>query len=79
MFHARKALLALALSLVAACAAFAPAASAADVVLPFQNYKVGGNLTVKKLGQSITLPDGSTFNGSANITSRASGTFLKLR
>lgn len=61
-------MLALAVTLVAACAAFAPAASAADVVLPFQNYQVGGSLTVKKLGQSITLPDGSTFNGSANLT-----------
>jgi hypothetical protein len=30
--------------------------------------KVGGSLTVKKLNQSITLPAGSTFNGSANLT-----------
>jgi hypothetical protein len=47
-----------------------PAASAADVVLPFTNYKVGGSLTVKKLNQSITLPAGSTFNGSANLTTQ---------
>jgi hypothetical protein len=46
----------------------APAASAADVILPFSNYKVGGSLTVKKLNQSIQLPPGSTFNGWANIT-----------
>jgi hypothetical protein len=46
----------------------APAASAADVILPFSNYKVGGSLTVKKLSQSIALPNGSTFNGWANIT-----------
>jgi len=45
-----------------------PAASAADVVLPFTNYKVGATLTVKKLNQSITLPPRSTFNGSANLT-----------
>jgi hypothetical protein len=47
-----------------------PAASAADIVLPFTNYKVGGSLTVKKLNQSITLPAGSTFNGSANLTTQ---------
>ena len=29
---------------------------------------MSGSLTVKKLNQSITLPDGSTFNGSANLT-----------
>jgi hypothetical protein len=29
---------------------------------------VGGTLTVKKLHQSITLPPGSTFHGSANLT-----------
>ncbi len=46
----------------------APTASAADVILPFSNYKVGGSLTVKKLNQSIALPAGSTFNGWANIT-----------
>jgi hypothetical protein len=55
-------------TLVAACAVSASTASAADVVLPFSNYKVGGTLTVKKLNQSITLPAGSTFNGSANVT-----------
>jgi hypothetical protein len=55
-------------ALVAACVISVPAVSAADVVLPFTNYKVGGSLTVKKLNQSITLPDGSTFNGSANLT-----------
>jgi hypothetical protein len=53
---------------MAACVVSVPAASAADVVLPFTNYKVGGSLTVKKLNQSITLPAGSTFNGSANVT-----------
>jgi len=52
----------------AACVVSAPAASAADVVLPFNNYRVGGSLTVKKLNQSIALPAGSTFNGSANVT-----------
>ena len=68
MSRARGAVLALAVALVAACVVSVPAASAADVVLPFTNYKVGGSLTVKKLNQSITLPAGSTFNGSANLT-----------
>jgi hypothetical protein len=68
MSRARRAVLALAVTMVAACAVSASTASAADVVLPFSNYKVGGTLTVKKLNQSITLPAGSTFNGSANVT-----------
>jgi hypothetical protein len=68
MSRARRAVLALAVALMAACVGSAPAASAADVVLPFDNYQVGGSLTVKKLNQSITLPTGSTFNGSANVT-----------
>jgi hypothetical protein len=68
MSRARRAVLALAVALTAACVVSAPTASAADVVLPFDNYQVGGNLTVKKLNQSITLPAGSRFNGSANLT-----------
>jgi hypothetical protein len=64
----RRAVLGTAVAALAACAVSVPAASAADVVLPFANYKVGGSLTVKKLNQSITLPAGSTFNGSANLT-----------
>ena len=58
MPRARRAVLALAVALLAACVVSVPAASAADVVLPFTNYKVGGSLTVKKLNQSITLPGG---------------------
>jgi hypothetical protein len=46
----------------------APTASAADLVLPFVDYQVGGTLTVRKLDQSIRLPTGSTFNGAANLT-----------
>jgi hypothetical protein len=57
-----------AVALLAAGVVSVPAASAADVILPFTNYQVGGSLTVKKLNQSITLPAGSTFNGSANLT-----------
>jgi hypothetical protein len=68
MSRARRAVLALAVALAATCAISVPTASAADVVLPFENYQVGGSLTVKKLNQSITLPAGSTFNGSANLT-----------
>ena len=68
MPHTRRAVLALAVALLTAFVVSVPAASAADIVLPFTNYKVGGSLTVKKLNQSITLPAGSTFNGSANLT-----------
>ena len=72
--RARRAVLGAAAALLAACAASAPAATAADVVLPFANYQVGGSLTVKKLDQSIALPAGSTFNGAANLTTnRLSG------
>ena len=70
MPRARRAVLALAVALLTACVVSVPAASAADIVLPFTNYKVGGSLTVKKLNQSITLPAGSTFNGSANLTTQ---------
>jgi hypothetical protein len=68
MSRVRRAVLGTAVALLAACVVSVPAASAADVVLPFTNYKVGGSLTVKKLNQSIALPAGSTFNGSANLT-----------
>ena len=44
-----------------------PAANA-DLIIPFNNYKVGGALTVKKLKQDVNLPEGSTFNGTANLT-----------
>ena len=63
MTRVRRAVLGIAVALLAACVVSVPAASAADIVLPFTNYKVAGSLTVKKLNQSITLPDGSTFNG----------------
>lgn len=44
------------------------AASAADLVVPFNNWTVSGSLTIAKLGQSATLPPGATFNGSADLT-----------
>ena len=70
MSRARRAVLGTAVAALTACVVSVPAASAADVVLPFTNYKVGGSLTVKKLNQSIALPAGSTFNGSANLTTQ---------
>jgi hypothetical protein len=60
---AALALSALALGLIAA-----PLAQADDAVIPFTNWKVEGTLGVKKLNQSIQIPQGSTFNGEANIT-----------
>jgi hypothetical protein len=68
MSRVRRTALGMAVALLAAAVVSVPAASAADIVLPFTNYKVAGSLTVKKLNQSITLPPGSTFNGQANIT-----------
>jgi hypothetical protein len=65
----RKTLLGTAAALLAAWAVSVPAASA-DTVLPFTNYQVGGTLTLAKLHQSISLPPGSTFNGSANLTTQ---------
>ncbi len=44
------------------------APAAADAVLPLQNYAVGGSLRLAKLGDTVNLPAGSTFNGSADIT-----------
>ena len=43
-------------------------ASAADTIIKFNNWTLSGSVTVKKLNQSITLPKGSTFNGSADLT-----------
>jgi hypothetical protein len=59
MTRVRRGALGIAVALLAACVVLVPAASAADIVLPFTNYKVSGSLTVKKLNQSITLPDGT--------------------
>jgi hypothetical protein len=70
MSRVRRGMLGIAVALLAAAVVSVPAASAADVILPFTNYQVAGSLTVKKLHQSITLPPGSTFNGQANITTQ---------
>jgi hypothetical protein len=67
MSRVRRAVLCTTAALAAAAVVTAPSASA-DVILPFTNYQVGGSLTVKKLHQDINLPEGSTFNGSANLT-----------
>jgi hypothetical protein len=69
MSHVRKAVLRTAAALVAVCALSVPAASAQ--VVPFNDYQVGGTLSLKKLGQSVTLPEGSTFNGSADLATGA--------
>lgn len=46
----------------------AAAPAAADAVLPLQNYAVGGSIHLAKLGDTVNLPAGSTFNGSADVT-----------
>lgn len=43
-------------------------ARAADLVVPFTNWQVGGSLTLAKLRQQVQFPAGSTFNGSADLT-----------
>jgi len=44
------------------------AAPAFGFAFVFDNYAVSGTLTPKKLGEPVTLPKGSTFNGSAPFT-----------
>ncbi len=56
-------------AILCSAAISAPAASA-DVIVPFNDFRVGGSLTVKKLSQSVDLPPGSTFNGRANLTTQ---------
>jgi hypothetical protein len=58
---------------VAACAVslaalVASSAQAADFVVPFTNWQVGGTLTLAKLRQNVQFPAGSTFNGTADLT-----------
>ena len=43
-------------------------ASAGTIKLPFENWAVWGSITDKKLGEAITLPKGSTFNGAAIVS-----------
>ena len=67
MSRMRKGALGAAAAIVVSGAVSAPAANA-DVIIQFNNYQVGGSLTVKKLDQDVNLPAGSTFNGTANLT-----------
>jgi hypothetical protein len=53
---------------LAAALTFVVASSASAAPVPFTNWKVSGSLTIAKLHQSATLPAGSTFNGSADLT-----------
>jgi hypothetical protein len=45
-----------------------PTPPPADTILKFNNWDLTGSVTPRKLAQKITLPAGSTFNGSANLT-----------
>jgi hypothetical protein len=42
--------------------------------LEFKNWALSGSMTVKKLGETIYLPKGSTFNGKATIPGTLEGT-----
>jgi hypothetical protein len=50
-----------------AMAMSATSAGAAVFSQPFNNWVVSGSLTPKKLNEPVTLPKGSTFNGSAEV------------
>jgi hypothetical protein len=66
----RIAVLATTVAAVGAMTVAATPASAAFVVdleEPMKNWVVSGELTPKKLNQPVTLPEGSTFNGRANV------------
>jgi hypothetical protein len=59
--------------LVACLAAVAGLAVAATPAwagpkLAFENWKLSGSLTVKKLNEQVVLPNGSTFNGVAEVS-----------
>jgi hypothetical protein len=43
------------------------------ITVPFKNWVLRGSLTVKKLNEKITLPNGSTFNGTATIPGTLTG------
>ncbi len=49
--------------------AVAPAsATSITVTVPLKNWAVWGSLTPKKLGEPVTLPKGSAFNGASELT-----------
>lgn len=54
-------------SLVAAIG-LAAAASASAATIPLSNWSLSGSLTLAKLGQSVALPAGSTFNGGLDLS-----------
>lgn len=43
-------------------------AKGGDIIAPFTNWTISGSITDHKLNQAIVLPSGSTFNGTADIT-----------
>jgi hypothetical protein len=57
-----------ALSMGAGLLFCASQAQAADATLPFTNWQLNGSLTLAKLRQAVPFPSGSTFNGSADLT-----------
>jgi hypothetical protein len=48
-------------------AAATPASAAFRIGTKFENWVVRGSLTAKKSQQTVTLPEGSTFNGSGEV------------
>jgi uncharacterized protein YfaP (DUF2135 family) len=60
--------LAVAACAISVAALLASSAQAADFVVPFTNWQVGGTLTLAKLRQNVQFPAGSTFNGTPLTT-----------
>jgi hypothetical protein len=47
--------------------------SSESLTVAFENWKLSGSLTDRKLGEAITLPEGCTFNGKATIPGALEG------
>jgi hypothetical protein len=58
------------LAAVTVLALLAIAAPASAQSLPFNDWDVKGNLTIKKLNQGVAFPPGSKFNGSVDLATR---------
>jgi hypothetical protein len=64
---ARTAAVLTTLAAVGAMSVATTPASAITITAPFNNWIVSGSLTPKKLNEPVTLPEGSTFNGTGRI------------
>jgi hypothetical protein len=63
---------ALAVALAGVGAMLVATASASAFILVQNNWRVSGSLTPKTLNQTVTLPEGSTFNGNSVVNAEGS-------